>query len=177
MRFIAPFIFVLCLGCAQVASPSAPKTVSTPIRALLSIQSQAQPLVTIGPAPAASIAFLPVSVNLEWEDNGEAASFNVYYGPDSRAYLNSINVGANLATTISGLAPLQTYYFAVTAVDASGIESDFSNEFVATPQPQLIRLHFPEANIVGIQSSPDLVNWADRPDAMQTNGDWYIAWQ
>ena len=70
------------------------------------------------------------SVNLVWNasPDAEVAGYNVYYGTASQSYSSMIPVGTNVASTISGLAGGSTYYFAVTAVDATGIESDFSNE-------------------------------------------------
>jgi len=70
------------------------------------------------------------SVNLAWDSSPDAgvAGYNVYYGTGSRSYQNEIPTGTNLTAAVSGLAGGQTYYFAVTAVDASGLESDFSGE-------------------------------------------------
>src|SRR5882724_7850964 len=70
------------------------------------------------------------SVNLVWNASpgAEVAGYNVYYGTASQSYSSMIPVGTNVTSTISGLAGGSTYYFAVTAVDATGIESDFSNE-------------------------------------------------
>jgi len=56
-----------------------------------------------------------------------AAGFKVYYGTSSGSYSTSINVGLVPGYSVSGLAP-GTYYFAVTAYDASGNESLYSNE-------------------------------------------------
>src|SRR6185437_11430512 len=53
----------------------------------------------------------------------------------SRSYQNEIPTGTNLTAAVSGLADGTTYYFSVTAVDASGLESDFSDE-VAYSVPQ-----------------------------------------
>jgi fibronectin type 3 domain-containing protein len=39
-----------------------------------------------------------------------------------------VSTGSSTAYTVTGLQSGQTYYFAVTAVDASGRESPFSNE-------------------------------------------------
>ena len=79
------------------------------------------------------------SVSLTWDANSESnlGGYKVYYKADSSA-LPFDGVGAvegvspvdahNLTTaTISGLDPAQTYYFAVTAYDTSGLESPYSN--------------------------------------------------
>jgi hypothetical protein len=70
------------------------------------------------------------SVNLAWTPTADASvvGYNVYYGNASRGYQNQIPVGTNSTTVLSGLADATQYYFAVTAVDAFGVESDFSDE-------------------------------------------------
>jgi fibronectin type 3 domain-containing protein len=55
----------------------------------------------------------------------------VYYGTSPGAYLQQRGYGFSANTTgytVSGLALGQTYYFSVTAVDAAGNESAYSNE-------------------------------------------------
>jgi len=173
-------LLLLCLGCAVVHSPvSPPKPDLNPEHAITVIMqsfAQAAPETVLAPS-AATIALLPASVDLVWTPSidSDVNSYNVYWGTASGQYSNQLNV-ATAAATITGLVPLQNYYFAVTAVDASGEESGFSNELPVFT-PQWVRLHFPEANITGIQSSPDLVHWVDRPDAVETNGDWMLTAQ
>jgi hypothetical protein len=55
------------------------------------------------------------------------APVNVYCGLASGVY-NSVESVTGTNTTITGLAAGTTYYFAATAVDALGVESQFSNE-------------------------------------------------
>src|SRR5581483_8430398 len=71
-----------------------------------------------------------VAVMLNWAPTPDAgvAGYNVYYGNGSRNYQNQVPVGTNLSSVVSGLVQGKTYYFAVTAVDAFGVESDFSGE-------------------------------------------------
>jgi len=80
------------------------------------------------------------SVSLAWDvptiyvDGTPATStigFKVYYGTASRTYTHIIDVMTVTNCMISSLAP-GTYYFAITAYDSSGIESDFSNELSKT---------------------------------------------
>lgn len=166
MKPLALILF-LCAGCAANQSRVQPGSAGVS-PAPLQIQSRSGVL----PPPAATLAFLPVPVNLIWNpDDNEVASYNLYYGPESRTYLNSVSAVATNA--VLNLRPLQVYYLAVTAVSSDGTESDFSNEIVYQPSPQLIQLHFPEPT-AGIQFSTDLVNWVDLPAARQTNGDWFV---
>lgn len=171
MRQVALILFFLC-GCA--ATPPAPDL--NPAHALtLTRQSSAQPATEILPAPSATITLLPsASVELDWTPplDADNYTYNVYVGTESGVYSNVLNV-AVASAIVTNLAPLQTYFFAVTAVNADGVESDYSSELPVST-PQWVRLHFPEPNITGIQSSPDLAHWVDRPDAVQTNGDWLL---
>ena len=69
-------------------------------------------------------------VKLAWDPNTEKdlAGYKVYYGYSSRNYHTSIDVGNTTSVQIVGLKDGQTYYFAVTAYNTSGLESDYSNE-------------------------------------------------
>ena len=84
------------------------------------------------------------SVSLAWNasTNSGIAGYNIYYGNASHNYGNVVFAGTNLAMVVSGLPTGQTYYFAVTAVDSLGNESDFSNEIsdsiAAVNQPPTI---------------------------------------
>ncbi len=75
-------------------------------------------------------------VKLAWDPNTEAdlAGYRVYWGASSRFYTNVPPVSPVSPAplfTVTGLAP-GTWYFAVTAFNAAGQESDYSNEVVAT---------------------------------------------
>ncbi|MFB3924899.1 MAG: CFI-box-CTERM domain-containing protein [Syntrophales bacterium] len=69
-------------------------------------------------------------VKLAWAANNEpdVAGYKVYYGSGSRQYSSSVDVGNQTSYTISGLEDSKPYYFAVTAYDSAGNESDYSNE-------------------------------------------------
>ncbi len=74
------------------------------------------------------------SATLAWTRSSNAAvtGYRVYYGLASGQYLQpkgaGIEIGPVETWVVSGLAAGSRYYFAVTAVDASGNESDYSNE-------------------------------------------------
>ncbi len=74
------------------------------------------------------------SVTLAWDPSPDASvvAYKVYYGPASRSYTNSIQVGNVTNASIVGLIEGATYYFGATALDSSGLESDFSNETLFT---------------------------------------------
>jgi fibronectin type 3 domain-containing protein len=62
------------------------------------------------------------------------SGYKIYYGTASGQYTTTIDVPNPGLTTyvVDGLGIGMTYYFAVTAVSASGVESAFSPEVVAT---------------------------------------------
>ena len=57
--------------------------------------------------------------------------FKVYYGTASRSYTHIIDAKTVTSFTVNSLPP-GTYYFAITAYDSSGIESDYSDELSKT---------------------------------------------
>ncbi len=71
---------------------------------------------------------------LSWSANTETNlnGYRVYYGNAPGTYIQSaaqgINVGNVTTYVVNALAGGKRYYFAVTAYDASGNESPFSNE-------------------------------------------------
>lgn len=72
------------------------------------------------------------SVTLAWDPVSGVSGYKVYQGGASRVYTNSINVGAATQQSISPLTAGRTYYFAVTAYNSSGVESDYSSELSYT---------------------------------------------
>ena len=82
----------------------------------------------------------PQSVTLAWDPSpgtNVIANYNVYYGVASATYTNVVAAGTNTAMAISNLVAGATYYFAATAVDTSGLESDYSSEVVWQSQLRL----------------------------------------
>jgi hypothetical protein len=71
-----------------------------------------------------------MSVTLAWDRNPEpdVTAYIIYYGTNSRAYPYATNVGNVTCATVYGLDPCTTYFFALTAMNTSGLESDFSIE-------------------------------------------------
>jgi hypothetical protein len=74
------------------------------------------------------------TATLAWSDSSGAsiAGYRVYHGVASGTYLQPKGSGANVGRVathvVSGLAAGQQYFFAVTAFDAQGNESDYSAE-------------------------------------------------
>ncbi|MBI5663913.1 MAG: fibronectin type III domain-containing protein [Nitrospirae bacterium] len=61
----------------------------------------------------------------------DLAGYKIYYGMSSMNYIRSIDVGHFTEAAISNLSS-GTWCFSVTAYDASGNESKFSNEMCKT---------------------------------------------
>jgi hypothetical protein len=83
------------------------------------------------------------SVSLAWDPNSEPdlAGYKLYYGTASGVYTHTNVLGLVTNTAVSGLSEGVTYYFAVTAFNTSGLESDFSNEVsyqVPFPEPDRV---------------------------------------
>jgi fibronectin type 3 domain-containing protein len=88
-------------------------------------------------AEAVVVDAMPVRPNsaiLQWDEIPlpNIRGYRVYYGPDADVYLQlpgkGVEVGRVTSHTITGLTSGQRYYFAVTAVDGSGNESELSNQ-------------------------------------------------
>ena len=77
-----------------------------------------------------------VQVTLAWDPNSESdlAGYKVYYGTSTRNYAVSYDAGKVTSYTISSLQEGSTFYFAATAYDSYGNESDFSEEVVYVAQ-------------------------------------------
>jgi hypothetical protein len=75
------------------------------------------------------------SIALAWNRSSttNVTGYRVYYGVASGNYSNSIVAGNVTNNTVPGLAGGVTYFFAVTAYNASGLESTFSNELSYVP--------------------------------------------
>ena len=84
----------------------------------------------------------PASVSLAWDRNPEptAINYRVYYGAGSRQYTNSVDVGNLTFGSVSGLASGVSYFFAVTALDAAGLESGYSSEITFVPGGSSLRI-------------------------------------
>jgi hypothetical protein len=79
---------------------------------------------TLTPCPAAAT---PVTLNWSYASSG-AAGFRLYCGTASRNYTVRRDAGNTSSYVISSLQEGATWYCAVTAYDASGAESSYSNE-------------------------------------------------
>ena len=84
----------------------------------------------IPPASAgqAILSWDPPTTNADGSPLTDLDGYRIYYGTSSGAYVTTLDVGNVITSTITNLTDGTIYYFAVTAYDLSGNESDFSNE-------------------------------------------------
>ena len=89
------------------------------------------------------------TVTLAWDPSSGTnviAGYNIYHGTASGTYTNVTSAGTATTLSISNLVEGATYYFAATAVDVFGLESDYSTEVStvipvnATNQPPTLNL-------------------------------------
>ncbi len=103
---LSSLIIVGCEGCGGGGSNSNNKT---------------------SPGKFVTLSWDPPTTNADGTPLADLAGFRIYYGLASRNYSWVIDVGNVTTYKIENLSP-NTYYFAVTAYDTSGNESDYSNE-------------------------------------------------
>jgi hypothetical protein len=79
---------------------------------------------------AYSLGSHAAEVTLDWNPSSapDISGYRVYYGVAPNTYTNLVCLGNTTSATIDGLAAGLTYYFAASAVNLSGVESDLSNE-------------------------------------------------
>jgi hypothetical protein len=117
-------------------------------------------------------------VTLAWDPSpaSDVKTYRIYYGVASQAYSDMVTVGNVTEATITNLVPGAKFYFTATAVDAIGLESEFSNEVrydvpvQPPPTVQLAASLAPEGQIklnataaagqvFDVMSTTDLKNW------------------
>jgi hypothetical protein len=113
------------------------KLASMAVVMLCAVGAQAAGLMPTNPPPQVRLAWDPVT------DQVGVSNYNVYWGVGSRTYTNVNASGGSTNWTVTLPARGVTYYFAVTTVDANGLESDFSTEvsYTVAPLPTAPNLH------------------------------------
>lgn len=80
-------------------------------------------------APSPNVASITLAWNYDFVASPGVTNFIIYSGTSSSNYTSSVSAnGTNLTLVINGLNRGSTYYFAATAVNTNGLESDYSNE-------------------------------------------------
>ena len=120
----------------------------------------------IPPASAgqAILSWDPPATNADGSPLTDLNGYRIYYGTSSGVYETVIDVGSVITSTVTNLTDGSLYYFAVTAYDLSGNESDFSNEV------KKIILGIPPGNID--TSTPESMNRVDGYDLISLELAW-----
>lgn len=86
-----------------------------------------------GSSNSAALSWQAPTTNVDGTELTDLAGFKIYYGKASGTYSEIIDLNNPITTehTIEGLTE-GTYYFAATAYDIMGNESDYSNEVSKT---------------------------------------------
>jgi len=168
LALILVLMFFMIFGCAAVPAPAKPPI---PLASLM----PPQPSMAVSRSSATLLATVPRwlqpvtnSVELQWKPSpsDNVVGYNFYVGGLSGCYTNYFVLGNESAFVFyftRARTNYPTYYFAVTAVDVDGIESDFSNEAtwsVVRPPPPPVLTGFTLTGHSLIQQSTDLVNWS-----------------
>lgn len=115
------------------------------------------------------------SVTFAWDRNPEAdvVDYGIHYGVASGTYTEVLSTGNATSATISNLVEGATYYFAVTAYNIFGLESDYSNEIlypvpmalasvqirVASARQIILTVTGPSGRTYDILATPDFKTW------------------
>jgi len=81
-------------------------------------------------AASITISWQAPTVNADGTALTDLEGYKVYYGTASRGYSSSVDAGYTTSYQINDLTEGSTYYFAITAYDAIGNESGYSNELI-----------------------------------------------
>ena len=106
---------------------------STEVSAVPKAGSEPPTGVTANPGPGSG----EVTISWNWSSAPYIDYYRIYHGTTSGIYdvcYDKVPKEWNTGTVLFNLTNDVTYYFAMTAVDTSGIESDFSNEASAMPK-------------------------------------------
>jgi len=119
--------------------------------------------------PTLSGFWTNTSIEIDWTDAQPAASvfgYRVYHGPKSGEYDTVVDVNLVTSHSILGLPLFKNRYIVVTAIDADGNESGFSNEHIDVIRGIVrTRAHDGEELCWGNDCTPN-------PGVVQRNGGW-----
>ncbi len=107
-------------------------------------------------------------ISLTWDANTEAdlAGYRIHYGTASRSYFHSVDIGNVTSCAVSNLSAGQTYYFAATAYDTEGFESEFSEEISCTIKAPIL-----DTDDDGLEDDKELSIYKTDPTNPDSDGD------
>ena len=89
-------------------------------------------MVSVSTLGEISISWVAPHENVDGSALTDLSSYRIYYGTESRAYTESMDVMDPAATAHAFSAPSGDYYITMTALDADGNESAYANEILRT---------------------------------------------
>lgn len=114
------------------------------------------------------------TVTLAWDANPEIdiSGYRLYMGTVSQQYSQTIDAGSNTTLPVGSLEFGTTYYFAVSAINNAGVESELSKELVVTVAPPPVPL---VAGILKSGSGQMGLNWSFLKSALGTLPEFVIS--
>ena len=79
------------------------------------------------------LSWVAPSENVDGSPLTDLAGYKIYYGTQAQNYPNSTDVNDANATQFELTVAVGTYYVTMTALDADGNESVYSNEVIKIP--------------------------------------------
>jgi hypothetical protein len=91
-------------------------------------------IVAAAKTTSVTLSWVPPKTNTDGTPLTTLAGFKLYYGTTSHKYIQILSIPSATITSlvVEGLASGNTWYFALKAVNVSGVESDFSSEVSKT---------------------------------------------
>jgi Bacterial Ig domain/Fibronectin type III domain len=89
-------------------------------------------MVSLVQAAQVQLSWTAPTTNANGTPLQDLSGYLLYYGTASRMYSTHVDTGLATSAALSGLTEGQTYYFAVTAYDTLGNESQYSEEVSTT---------------------------------------------
>jgi len=120
--------FILCLA-ALLSIAAVPPTMWVTNSAGVAVLRQPPNPTRLFNVARLAVVQTPPSVTLGWDGVSTATSYVLYSGGASRVYTNFVTT-TGTSVTVSNILVGAPNYFAVTAVNVIGLESDFSSELV-----------------------------------------------
>ncbi len=114
------------------------------------------------------LSLFAAQVSFNWQPNSEAslAGYKIHYGTTSRNYTTTVDVGApipvdgRIHATIANIVESETLYFAATAYDTDGFNSEYSEELVYVQSEPDTTAQPPTATDITINGEEDTLTIA-----------------
>jgi hypothetical protein len=122
-------IFCLALASLTLLSPKALDSATTAGQSMAQVIS-----LPVAPAQESNTVY---SLCLGWDAAADVTvtGYRVYYGVAPRTYTNTLDAGGALSITVNNLLDGPRYFYAATAYNVLGMESQFSKELAWPPYP------------------------------------------